>query len=355
MVHVGVGHHGVERFAVPGPGARIGQVVDRPPRGACEGRVLHGLAGQQETAAEVDEQAHQGAHQDVHAAARIEHAPAPFEIVDEGIDGAGLERISPYQERVEAERLANPFVADVARHRPVHRAVGAQAGELRRHPHHVPEAQERRGGQLLVAGGEHAPRVVQEAAVAGAVGRIAAPDLCCQRCAIGAIVEAVAVRPQQPVERVDRQQLDPVAQVCSGHGEQVLQQGRIGYHRRAHVERETPVPPDVRPAARLLARLEQRGCHARRLQPDGGREPAETAADHRDARAVSPGGGHGAAPGPVPAPAVCQRRSDSPRGGRPPSRRALSAPLRRMLKKRRMVGSGRRKKRSKMLRRAAGG
>ena len=51
----------------------------------------------------------------------------------------------------------------------VDRAVGAQPRQLRRDAHHVGEAQEGGVDQLLVAGLEHAPAVVDEALEAGGV------------------------------------------------------------------------------------------------------------------------------------------------------------------------------------------
>ena len=158
-------------------------------------------------------------YQGADAAAREEHSPTAFQEMDEGVDGAGLEWVSTYQEGVKAERLAHALVANEVGHGVVHRAVGAQCGEFRRHPYHVPEAQERCRRELFVAGLEDRARVVVETAVAGCVSRVAARDLRLQRRPVRAVVEAIAVRPQQPVERVDGDQLHVIRQVACRPGE----------------------------------------------------------------------------------------------------------------------------------------
>ena len=57
------------------------------------------------------------------------------------------------------------------------------------------------------------------------------------------------------------------------------QAGRIGDHGRPGIEGEAVALPEVGAPAGLVARLDQRGRDARRLQPDGERQPAEAGAD----------------------------------------------------------------------------
>ena len=139
------------------------------------------------------------------------HPPLPLQEVDQRVDGAGVEGIAADQEGVEAQRLAQVLVLHEARDRGVDRAVGPEAHELRCHPHHVREAQERNAGQLLISLLEDPPGVVDEGTVAGHVRRRAALDLLLHRLGVPGVVEGVSVGPAQAVEGRDRQELDLVA------------------------------------------------------------------------------------------------------------------------------------------------
>ncbi len=59
-----------------------------------------------------------------------------------------------------------------------------------------------------------------------------------------------------------------------------LQRIGRGDHRRPGVEGEAVALPEIGAPAGLVARLDDRGVDARRLQPDREREPAKPCADH---------------------------------------------------------------------------
>jgi len=122
-----------------------------------------------------------------------EHAPLALEVMDERVDGAGVERVSADEQRVERERLPDVLVLDEARDGAVDGPIGAQARELRRDADHVGEAQEGRRRELVVALLEHTSRVVDEPRVALGVARVAGADLLEHGLGVAHVVEAVAV------------------------------------------------------------------------------------------------------------------------------------------------------------------
>ncbi len=234
---------------------------------------------QLDAAADVLEQPGQRLDQRPGAAAREPHAPAPFQCVDQRVDRGGGEGIAAHQQRMEGKGLAQVLVLDEARDHAVDAAPGLQARELRPGLDHVAEGEEGHGAELDVAFLEHRLRIGQEALVAGDVGRVARVDLAVQGLLVVQVVEVAAVFPAQAVEGRDRQHLDVVLHALAGRGEQLLDAGWIGDHRRAGIEHEALVLVDVGAAARLVAFFEQRGLHAAGLQADGQGQAAESGAD----------------------------------------------------------------------------
>src|SRR5688572_9160894 len=189
---------------------------------------------------------------------------------------------------MKAEGLAQVVVLDETRHAGVHGAVGAQPRQVRRDTQHVREAQEGRRRQLLVTLLEHSPRILDEALVTLGVARAALADLGVHLRAVAAVVELVAIRPREAVERVHRQQLDVVAQLAAGHLEQLLQAMWCGDHGGAPVETKPVALVHVGAPTGLVPRLVQHHVGPGRLQPDRRGEPPKAAADDGGAR--GPGG-----------------------------------------------------------------
>ncbi len=143
-----------------------------------------------------------------------------------------------------------------------------------------PEVEEGHGAQLDIALLVQLLGIGVEAPIALDVGRVALGDLGVQLVLVVDVVEDVAVLPDQSVERIDGQQLDIVLDPAAAEREQLLQAVGIGDHRRAGVEGEALVLPDIGAAAGLLAALEDGDVEARGLQPDGQGQPAKSRADH---------------------------------------------------------------------------
>src|SRR3954463_9544200 len=112
--------------------------------------------------------------------------------------------------------------------------------------------QERRRGEFLVALAKHAPRVVEETLVALHVAGIASLDLCTQMRPVPGVVEAIAVLPQQAVERRDRQQLHIVFEPPVRAREELLEALRRRDDGGATIEAEAVLLVDIGATARLV-------------------------------------------------------------------------------------------------------
>jgi hypothetical protein len=78
-------------------------------------------------------------------------------------------------------------------------------------------------GEAVVAFVEDRLGIVDKAQVALDVGRVAGADLFDHVIAVADIVEAIAIAPDETVERRDRQQLDVVGHVAAGEREEFFQ------------------------------------------------------------------------------------------------------------------------------------
>ena len=310
------------------PSAVVTPVTVCPLRADRLGAVAH-----HHRAAEILEQLDHALDQRPRAAAREPDPPLLLERVDQRIDRARLERVAADQQRVEAERLAQLRVRDVAADHRIDAAERLVAHQLRRGLHHRAEVEERLVAELLVPFAEDVLGVVQEPLVTVDVLRILRRNLREQRLVVVRIIEDIAVLPHQPVERRDGHQLDIVRQLAPAERPQFLETRRVGDDRRPGVEGEALVLEDIGAAAGLVALLDQRRLHARRLQPDGERQSAEPAADHRcglwcrrhpfpfTSSAARRGRGRAAPAACRPASAPCRRSSNGRHRTAAPARR----------------------------------
>ena len=151
---------------------------------------------------------------------------------------------------------------------------------MRGGPEHVGEVEEGDGAELLVALGEHLPRVVGEPPVAVHVGGVHPPDLLDQPRLVGDVVEGHPIGPLEPVERCHRQQADIVGQPPAGEREQFLQALWGGDHGRPGIEDVAAILVDGGPATGLIVGLVADRLEAQRLEADSRGETAKAAADH---------------------------------------------------------------------------
>ena len=144
------------------------------------------------------------------------HAAVLFELVDQGVDRAGLHRVAADQQRMEAEGLAQVLVLHVRSGHRIDRSPRLVFHQCRRGADHAGEIQERHRAQLDVAFLVDRRRIFEERVVAGDVGRIEPGDLAAERGLVVRVVEVGAVGPVEPVERHDRHQLDVGGHVVPG-------------------------------------------------------------------------------------------------------------------------------------------
>lgn len=240
---------------------------------------------------------HERPHERAGPPARVVDAPPPLEPVDEQIDGRPAKGIPTDEQGLEAEHLPQPLVPDVPRHQAMHGAVALEAGHRRQHAKHRRGPVERLIRQLLVPDGEDPLRLLHQRAIPVDVGRVEAADLLQQPVLVADEVEGLTGMELDPVERVDRHQLDVVLEPLAEEGEQLLEQMRRRDDRRAGVEGEPVLPEDPRPSARLIECLAERDAIAPRAKPQRGGDAAEPRTDHdgvrpgtlhRDPSAISP-------------------------------------------------------------------
>ena len=217
--------------------------------------------------------------QPVGAAAREPHTAVALQFVDQRVDGAGRHRIAADQQSVERQRLAQFLVFHELRHDRIDRPPRLVFRQRGRRLHHRREVEEGDMAELFIAFAVHALGIFEEAVVAGDVGGIELADLTLQRRFIVRVIEVRAVGPIEAVEGRHRLQRDVARHVGPGQRPQFLQAGRIGDDGRAGVEGEAVLFPIIGPAARPVARFDDRRRDARRLQPDRQRQPAESRSD----------------------------------------------------------------------------
>ena len=110
MVDVGVRDDRIERLRRPAGG--VDDVLGRGASGLKRDPIDRRV--EPEPATEVFEQPDEPADQGAGAALGKEHAPLPFDPVDQRVDGARFQRVATDEQGVEAERLPEVLVFDEA-------------------------------------------------------------------------------------------------------------------------------------------------------------------------------------------------------------------------------------------------
>ncbi len=233
------------------------------------------------------ELAHHARDQPVGPALREPNPAIALELVDQRIDGTRRHRIAADQQGVERQRLAQLLVLHEGRNHRIDAAPRLIFGQRRCRLHHRGKVEKRDMAELFIALAINARRIVEKPAIPVDIGGIEPRDLAHQDIVVIGVIEIGAVGPVEPVKGIDGRQRHIIGQPVPGQRPQFLQRIGRGDDGGSGIEGETVALPIISAPARLVAAFDDRRRHARALQPDGERQPAEPGADlHRALHAV---------------------------------------------------------------------
>ena len=154
--------------------------------------------------------------QPIGAALGPPYAAILFQLVDQGVDRAGLHRIAADQQRVEAERFAQLLVFDEMRYHRIDAAPRLLLRERGRGLQHGFEIEEGDMAQLDVAFLVHACAIFEEALISRDVGGIDLGNLVEQIVLVVRIIEQRPIGPLQAIEGHYGHELDILGHVVAG-------------------------------------------------------------------------------------------------------------------------------------------
>src|ERR1051325_7884789 len=143
-------------------------------------------------------------------------------------------------------------IADVFRDNAIHRPVGLEPDELRRHRGHVPPVEKRNMGKLFVALPENVLGIFEKISITPNITNRLLRNLEFELIEIVGIVELVSVFPEQPVKMPDLVQFDIVLPQLPRDGEELAEAVRSGNHCRSGVEGKDVVVINICEAARYI-------------------------------------------------------------------------------------------------------
>ena len=241
---------------------------------------MHHRIAQPHRAAETLEMLNHASNQPVGAALGPPHAAVLLQLVDQRVDRTGFHRIAADKERMEAERLAQLLVLDIARDHRIDRAPSLITHKGRRSLDHRGKIEERHRAELDISLLKYAGRKLQELGIARHVARVKFGDLGVKARFVVRVVEVCPVRPIEPVEWRNRHKFHVLLDAVARQRPELLKARRIGHHGRPGIESETVLFPIVGPPAGLVSRLDNGCLDARRLETNGQSQPAETGTDY---------------------------------------------------------------------------
>ena len=280
---IGVRHHDARRHPLP---------VHQPhARGAAplDGDLVHLGAEAHPAPLPLDHARHR-LRQRRHAAHRVVDAEGGLQVADEDVHRGHAERVAADEERMEAQRHAQPRVAHPRGGVGMDRAVGSEPREGRQDAHRLAPLVHRAAAEILEPHAVARLRVAQEAVVAGQVRGRHPRHLGPHRGGVLVDRQARPVGPADLVERVQRAQVHVRVEVAPAGGPEVPQRLR---HRDDGGPEVEPMPLAVERRAPPAGRVEpvQHGDGvAHRAQPHGGGEAADAGADHDGLRGARGGG-----------------------------------------------------------------
>ena len=208
------------------------------------------------------------------------HSPFPFQKVNQGVDGRGLERVATDQQRVETQGLPEMVILDVFCYGLVHRTIGSQPNQRRRDRHHVGEPKKRSVSQFGVSFSKHLLRIFEKTLIAFSIRLISLCNLGDHFRFVSNIIKSVAIAPYQPVHRLNFHEVDVIFQPTVGKFKQIGEGVGRGDDGRASVEREPIVFVNISSASRKVTGFIQHRLDACRLQAYGCSKSSEAASNH---------------------------------------------------------------------------
>ncbi len=207
------------------------------------------------------------------------HAELALEIGDHAVDGGDPERVAADEEGMEAQRHADARVLHARGHMLVHGAPGAQLHQVRQDAQHVHRRAEGHMAKLFEADPVDRFALRHESVVARHVTGRQPAHLGAHPRGIAAAGEDRAVVEADRIEGIERAQLHIVGELASRERPQFLEKERRGDDGGAGIEGEAILPEHTGAPAGLLELFEHRDAIALGAKPDGGGQPAQTAAD----------------------------------------------------------------------------
>src|SRR5690348_5725409 len=129
-----------------------------------------------------------------------------------------------------------------------------------------------------VADVKDSPRSSRQPPIAVHVARFEARDLIEQTILVLDEIEPAAIGKEQPIERIERDEVHVFSAVRAEQREQLVDEIWRGDHGRPHVEREAVALDHARPAADPIQRFDYGYAISARSEANGSRQAAETSA-----------------------------------------------------------------------------
>jgi hypothetical protein len=213
------------------------------------------------------------------------HAPAPLQIRDQRVDGAGGKRVAADQQRMEAEDDPQAFVLDETADDGMDAAVSAQTQQVRRDPDHVGDGPEGDIAKFLEPDAASGLAQPHELLIAFDIAGGQTGDFPPHGVGVARAVECRSIVEADAIKRCDRGQRHIVRQFAAAKAPEFLQQEWSGQDGGAGIKGESVLTEHRRSATGGIELLHNGYTVAPRAQSNGCREAAKSRTDHHGVRA----------------------------------------------------------------------
>jgi hypothetical protein len=177
---------------------------------------------------------------------------------------------------------AQSLIAEITRHKAIDRAVARQPHHRRHDPNHVGPGQERHMAEPFETDLEDRLAGAHVGVVARDIGWRQARHFAAHGFRIAAVVERLAVRKADPIERRHRTQVDVVGEPAAAEPPKLFKEKRRRHDGRPGIERKAILTVDVGASSGGVEPFQNGDPIPPRAKPDRSCQPAEsTANDNR--------------------------------------------------------------------------